>query len=1086
MEAVKLENIWEDWRIEGKPVGAGSFGTVYKAHKMDKEGFGRDYYSAVKVIRVPSDDSEIQGFLADGMSRVEIAGYYENALKGLISEIDLMESLKGAPNIVIIEDYKVVKNEDNIGWTIYIRMELLKNLNQYRIEHPMEIKDIVRLGIDICSALEYCGKKKIIHRDIKPDNIFINSFGDFKLGDFGIARQLEMTNANLSQKGTSAYMAPEIFRRETYNSSVDIYSLGMVLYRLLNGGRLPFLPTHAAGPEDVQTALEKRLSGEPLPKPAGCDPALFSIIQKACDANMYKRFKSPVLMKAELVKYLEALWANTEEKPEGDSWSMGNSGQENPQGNAPAAAFQEEEKAGSVRWFGRDDWTFESAAKLLGKDKDEKAAAANNSTDEFDSSDDKTVHMFVDFDADKTQGTWAVPEEETQKPGENGPGNGKYQEPQIGTGSPAAGQNGQAARNAFSYSQGAGAPQQIEDEYRQYQEQKKAIENQQAQNGQKQTNDQQGREQNPKGQENVRQEQAKHTQEAEKDWQAQSSEDAEARRQKQLAKERLREQKKQENKRREENRQMEQRTDQEKQKKKRRIIIGCCCGAAVLALGFFTVPVSLKDTLFDKLRYAAVDSSTRAELYVKKGDNSGGSTAIAYYKKALEEDPECLEALIGAADYLNVYDWAEQPDAKDYDDQEWLNLLDILTQIGTLLATPDEEQQEEIADNVDFILYFAEGGGYDLETAISDENPEGLDLMAELTACFAKYDAANTALNGKASMSSEKEYRYENVLRTLNDSGQFPDIEKALLSQALAEFPENIYFSDWQAQINNDTLAQLDASVDEALAAGDTAKAYEICASMQAVDEGYYNDTKAKIDDHVLTATENAINDALNQGNIQGAYDLCATMESVNGDRFAAAKANIQNFENTQNFLSSLKALMDARDYEGMKNTIQADTTYAGNTYYLVDGIYKTSVESGTGLIYDSNGIYYGTIENNTRKGQGCQFRLYSNGYYVFLEGSWDGQANGECTRTNWTSEGLQYTVSGNFTDGYENGAMTISWSSEGYNWTAQYTAVDGTIQTDGTKSEEGKYIYAVAYASDGSSAWWEADDLEGYGVRIY
>ena len=173
MEAVKLENIWEDWHIEGKPVGAGSFGTVYKAHKLDKEGFGRDYYSAVKVIRVPSDDSEIQGFLADGMNRGEIAGYYENALKGLISEIDLMESLKGAPNIVIIEDYKVVKNEDNIGWTIYIRMELLKNLNQYRIEHPMEIRDIVRLGIDICSALEYCGKKKIIHRDIKPQNILV-------------------------------------------------------------------------------------------------------------------------------------------------------------------------------------------------------------------------------------------------------------------------------------------------------------------------------------------------------------------------------------------------------------------------------------------------------------------------------------------------------------------------------------------------------------------------------------------------------------------------------------------------------------------------------------------------------------------------------------------------------------------------------------------------------------------------------------------------------------------------------------------------------------------------------------------------
>ena len=68
MEAVNLENIWEDWHIDGPPIGSGSFGTVYKAHKIEQNGFGRGYESAVKVIRVPSDDSEIRGFLADGMS----------------------------------------------------------------------------------------------------------------------------------------------------------------------------------------------------------------------------------------------------------------------------------------------------------------------------------------------------------------------------------------------------------------------------------------------------------------------------------------------------------------------------------------------------------------------------------------------------------------------------------------------------------------------------------------------------------------------------------------------------------------------------------------------------------------------------------------------------------------------------------------------------------------------------------------------------------------------------------------------------------------------------------------------------------
>ena len=77
-------------------------------------------------------------------------------------------------------------------------------------------------------------KRNIIHRDIKPENIFVNDFGDFKLGDFGIARKMENVTGGLSQKGTFNYMAPEVAGNGRYDSRADIYSLGIVLYRLLN------------------------------------------------------------------------------------------------------------------------------------------------------------------------------------------------------------------------------------------------------------------------------------------------------------------------------------------------------------------------------------------------------------------------------------------------------------------------------------------------------------------------------------------------------------------------------------------------------------------------------------------------------------------------------------------------------------------------------------------------------------------------------------------------------------------------------------------------------------------------------------
>ena len=1069
MEAVNLENIWEDWHIDGPPIGSGSFGTVYKAHKIEQNGFGRGYESAVKVIRVPSDDSEIRGFLADGMSREEIAGYYENALKGLVGEIDLMESLKGAPNIVIIEDYKVIRNEDGIGWTIYIRMELLKNLNQYRIEHPLSVEDIVRLGIDICSALDYCGKKRIIHRDIKPDNIFINSFGDFKLGDFGIARQLEMTNANLSQKGTSAYMAPEIFRREPYSSSVDIYSLGMVLYRLLNGGRLPFLPTHAAGPADTQRALERRLNGEVLPPPSNCDEALAAIIAKACDADKFKRWASPSQMRTELVHYLEnrkaagagaaaptgsgqgaGSWGQSQ--PSGSGQSAASWGQSQPSGSGESAASgaaenpaQSGDHSRAPENGGSEDTLTRTMYQMPGSEK-------SGSTDEFDASDDKTVHMFMDNDPveERTRGMWDMPEND------RGDASGPQKAPAGGA--------------SFGGPGGAADPsKEIEEAYRQYQQRNSGATKEAGGAGSAGSANTAGSA-GSAGSANTAggagsagtantaggagsAGTAKNADGSSEKWKTTRTPEEEI---------------------------LDQMAEKEKKDRRRRIIIGSICGAAAAAAFFFFVPVSLNDTLFDKVRYAVSDSQTRAGLYVKKGDDSQtAGTYMAYYKKALEETPGNLDALAGAL--RSPEDWKVRTDTDDWDEASWLNMLEILTDIGASDETPGAALQVTIEDRAYRELYNTYG--LDLIYDIENYDVGDMDVGAQVTGYFQKFDEASAALNGKADLSEHKEADYEEFINALNINGDYPDVEKSLVAQALAEFPDNETFNERQTQINNDALAQLDAQVDEALDAGDTAKAYEICASMQAINESYYNDTMAKINEQVLNSTEAAVIDAMNQGNIQGAYELCATMESLNADRYNEVLANIQNFENTQNFLNSLKALMDAKDYEGMKNAIQSDTTYAGGTYYLVDGIYKYSVESGTGMIYDGNGIYYGAIENNTRKGQGSQFRLYSNGKYAYLEGPWNGQPNGECTETSWDTDGDMLVTTGNYTDGYENGTMTMSWSRNGYNWSAQYTAENGKIVSEVTQDSEGHYIYARAYAADGASAWYyynTQEDLDG------
>ena len=298
----KINKIWPAWH-EVELIGRGAFGQVYKVRR---EELGEVFYSAVKVISIPQDESEVQEMLEEGHTSQSVRYYFESVVKGLMNEIKVLEILKSATNIVNIEDFFVQEKQDGIGWEAYIRMELLENLDAYRKSHVMAETDVVKLGIDLCNALEYCQKSKIVHRDIKPKNIFVDQYGNYKLGDFGIARQMEKTQSTMSRKGTDAYIAPEVrFGDSNSSYNVDVYSLGVVMYRLLNRNRLPFEPVEKEfiSYQEKEEALARRLKGEPLPLPVEADETLGRIIVKACEFSKKKRYKSAEEMKEALLQW---------------------------------------------------------------------------------------------------------------------------------------------------------------------------------------------------------------------------------------------------------------------------------------------------------------------------------------------------------------------------------------------------------------------------------------------------------------------------------------------------------------------------------------------------------------------------------------------------------------------------------------------------------------------------------------------------------------------------------------------------------------------------------------------------------------
>ena len=299
-----IHQVWPEWHVKDL-IGKGSYGFVYLVVREDQIG---DQFAAVKVVSIPHDTVELEALRAEHMTDADIRAYLEDQVNQLSAEIKLMETLKGNTNIVSIEDHQIISEPGKLQWHILIRMELLTPLVKRMAKDPLSKEESVKLGADLCMALSVCREKKIVHRDIKPDNIFINAEGDFKLGDFGVARKLEHMTTRFTLIGNYDHMAPEMYNNSISNPDIDsaarmdIYSLGIVLYTLFNKGRLPFLKTNGVSDDrERNAALISRMRGKPLPPPVNGTRSINRVILKACAYKPEDRYASTSEMRRDLL-----------------------------------------------------------------------------------------------------------------------------------------------------------------------------------------------------------------------------------------------------------------------------------------------------------------------------------------------------------------------------------------------------------------------------------------------------------------------------------------------------------------------------------------------------------------------------------------------------------------------------------------------------------------------------------------------------------------------------------------------------------------------------------------------------------------
>lgn len=192
------------------------------------------------------------------------------------------------PNIVSIYD---VGREGDV---YYMVMELVegKLLSDLIDRGPMKPKAVVDIAIQVVNALAFAHQNKIIHRDIKPHNILINSEGVAKITDFGIARAMDKSsnekNTEAVIMGSAHYFSPEQANGKNINERSDIYSFGVVMYEMITG-QVPF---------DGKNALDiaiKHISEEPKPIDSiisGVPKPLVDVINKALQKRQTDRYET--------------------------------------------------------------------------------------------------------------------------------------------------------------------------------------------------------------------------------------------------------------------------------------------------------------------------------------------------------------------------------------------------------------------------------------------------------------------------------------------------------------------------------------------------------------------------------------------------------------------------------------------------------------------------------------------------------------------------------------------------------------------------------------------------------------------------
>lgn len=248
----------------------------------------------VKIISVPASQTKLDALLLTGAypDKASALVYFKDLADEILAEKRILDDLAQLEGFVPYEDCQIVPMEDGNGYDVYLLSAYQKTLERSLSRKALTQLGAVNLGLDICAALAVCRRSGYMFVDLKPSNIYISEDKSFKIGDLGFVKLSGLKYASLPDKYRNAYNAPEVEDAfAALSNTMDIYSAGLILYQVFNGGILPFTGEHA--PNEIFDA------------PAYADEEMSQIILKACHPDSAERWQDPVQMGQAIVSYMQ-------------------------------------------------------------------------------------------------------------------------------------------------------------------------------------------------------------------------------------------------------------------------------------------------------------------------------------------------------------------------------------------------------------------------------------------------------------------------------------------------------------------------------------------------------------------------------------------------------------------------------------------------------------------------------------------------------------------------------------------------------------------------------------------------------------